>query len=91
MKELAKREFECELVRETAYHRERIGVHKSVMTLFAIEGQYIIEWEIDGEFAVEIGIWTEHMKVTEYDGVFELFFNQQDSTQQRWNHEEGIC
>jgi hypothetical protein len=66
-------EFEHELFRETAYSSQPLGVKKQVMRLKKISHDvYEIEWFVDGELEVVIGIWTEDNKVTDYDGVFEI-------------------
>ena len=75
---IATKDFITHVVSETAYGiREDYGECKSTMRLIALKGRYLIEWDVfDEQGAVidsaEIGIWMEHNKVVEYDGVFEL-------------------
>lgn len=70
-------EFESRVVRETAYGIVAdLGVQHNKMTIITpIKSNFCIEWEVgtgDDVEIVEIGIWTEGKKVTDYDGLFEL-------------------
>jgi hypothetical protein len=71
-------EFTNRVVSETAYGVVAdYGERRSTMTLFALKGQYLIEWLVFDERGevidgADIGIWAEHRKVVDYDGVFEL-------------------
>ena len=75
MKQIAKLEFEAELVREYSAVPtvESLGHRRQTMTLYAEAGRGLIEWEAgdDGEGAA-IGLIFEGRRVTDYDGVFSL-------------------
>jgi len=72
---IAEKTFRKKVWSETAYSRRPIGLCDNKMTLIGVKGQYLIQWEVeneDYEDEVDIGIWTVHNKVVEYNGVFEI-------------------
>jgi len=76
MKVVRTKSFEAELIRETAYSEESLGVQSSTMLLYQNESspdEFLIEWrDSEGTLMQEMGIWTKDNKVTEYDGCFSL-------------------
>lgn len=75
MKKLDSITFEAELVVEGSWGSRPQGTHESTMTLWGTEDRYrfAIEWDIPAlDTTEEIGIWTEHGVLTDYDGVFSL-------------------
>lgn len=78
MKPIDTIEFEGQvhLERSISPKMEYLGKGKSVMKLYAIKAEYLIDWEVTfptGETTeAQIGIWTKGEKVTEYDGVMEM-------------------
>ena len=75
MKQIARLEFEAELVREYSAVRtvDSLGHRRQTMILYAEGGRGLVEWEAgdDGEGAV-IGLIFEGRRVVDYDGVFSL-------------------
>ena len=74
MKQIARLEFEAELVREYSAvpNVDSLGHRRQTMTLYAEDGRGLIEWEAgDGEGAA-IGLIFEDRRVVDYDGVFSL-------------------
>lgn len=75
----ATKTFKSELVKEYSSGAvEPLGEFESEMNLYIHEGgetggiEWIYEDEEGYEDVVEIGLWFEGNKVTDYDGVFEL-------------------
>ena len=71
--------FNAELVRDSSFGQESMGMHQNTMEFGLTKGtdkQGYIEWvfaDEDGEEdVVEIGLWFEKGRVVDYDGVFEL-------------------
>lgn len=68
--------FQSRVVRETAYGIvEDLGVKPNRMTLTPAKSEFSIIWEVgegDDMEEVEIGIWAQGDRVTDYDGVFEI-------------------
>ena len=75
MKQIARLEFEAELVREYSAVPtvDSLGHRRQTMTLYAEGQRGLIEWDAgdDGEGA-SIGLIFKGCRVVDYDGVFSL-------------------